>query len=155
MQSNVTAAVFEDDIAVDAARRARARLIEFARDAPCDFVQLGHCGSRGIRCTHAYLATPRAATFLLASYRRARGCMQSDDPQEEFCSRSDACCAVAKGTPGPGLYGAGIIGQNRSLPHYLHFRPCWEIKFAERDAARCASVMDYETAPDGTALRDA
>ena len=153
--SNLTSAVFEDDVAVDHPRRARVRLLELVRDAPCDFVQLGHCGSRGTRCTHAYVATPRAAAALLVSYRRASGCVQSDDPQEEFCNRADACCAVAKGIPGAQLYGSGIIGQNRSLPHYLHFRPCWKIKHAARAAHGCASVMDYETAPDGTTLRDA
>ena len=154
VRTNLTRAVFEDDIAVDFPTRARARLLELARDAPCDFVFLGHCGSRGIRCTHAYMATPKAAAALLASYRETKGCAVSDDPQEHFCTRADVCCTSARGVPGAGLYGSGIIGQNRSLPHYLHFRGCWALKAWQRPGV-CGSVMDYETAPEGTSLQPA
>ena len=91
---------------VDFPKRARERLLEFARDGPCSLVLLGHCGTRGTRCTHAYVATPSAASALLQYYHGMRGCVQPDDPTEAYCERADVCCSIAKGTPGKALYGA-------------------------------------------------
>lgn len=156
--SNKTTAVFEDDIAVDRPALAQARLQEFFRDAPCDLVLLGHCGNRASRCTHAYVISPSAAATLLRVYRRflSRGCiMPPDDPQDlYYCNnRASTCCSKASGVPGDGLFGGGIVGQNRSLPHYLHFRPCWMLKAPQRLKAGCNDVFDREKpAGDGTML---
>lgn len=157
-------AIFEDDIAVggDAASAAN-RLRALANESACDLLLLGHCGASGRRwrCTHAYVATPRAATALLHVYGQRRGCVQPDDPQEAVCTRLGdrydenwlrECCHGGAGKPGADLFGGGVVGQNGSLPHYLHFRSCKEVPRSEWVAARCTSTYDYETAGDGTQL---
>ena len=155
ISSNATIAVFEDDIDIGDPKEARGRLKAFTRTAtPCELVLFGHCGVWSRRCTHAYLVTPVGAHSLLRWYEGVRGCAQPDDPQEALCSsRARACCS-ARGKPGVGLYGGGVIGQNRSLPHYLHFRPCHRVKATEWAARGCKSLLDYETPGEGTQLFD-
>ena len=121
IESNATTAIFEDDVEVDSAKRARTRLLELARSSssssPCDLLLLGHCTNLGRgRCTHAYVASPRAAALLLAHLRARDSCALANEVHRSFCDRLDACCTAAKGSPGKLLYGSGIIGKDRTMP---------------------------------------
>lgn len=157
VSTNTSVAVFEDDIEVADASVAHTSLRELARSsgaAACELVLLGHCGPLRRRCTHAYAVTPRGASELLMRYHASHGCAQPDDPQEAWCSSRPRACCSAKGAPGVGLYGGGIVGQNRTLAHYLHFRPCHKVHVAAWAERGCKSLLDYETPGNGTSLVD-
>lgn len=156
LSTNDSLTIFEDDIdaAAPAVARSRLRALATSRRRPheCDLVLLGHCGRSERRCTHAYVVTPRAAHWMLSYYHAHAGCVQPDDPQEVFCQQPGVCCHSAQGKPGPGLFGGGIFGQNRSMAHYLHGRPCIQIPRAQWARASCKSARDFETLGDGTKL---
>ena len=122
VESNTTTAIFEDDVEVDSAKRARTRLLELARassssPSPCDLLLLGHCSNLGRgRCTHAYVASPRAAALLLGHLSARDGCALASEVHRAFCDRLDVCCTTAKGSPGKLLFGSGIVGKDRAMP---------------------------------------
>ena len=177
--ANETTSVFEDDIAHGRDPGiVRMQFETFLHEhRTCDLALFGNCGRR-ILCTHAYQVSPRAAAALLAIYHNSTGgCMEPDWPQKLLCSSpaheegysrnahgeerySDTpwgriCCVSAGGSPGEGLFGNGIIGQNRSLPHYLHFVSCAFIKRSVWPLYKCQNAYDQAKVGDGETLHAA
>ena len=56
---------------------------------------------------------------------------------------------------GAGLFGRGVIGQNRSMPHYLHFQPCASLRRELWPRFRCKDPFDQAAVGDGTELNPA
>ena len=104
------------------------------------------------RCAHAYYITPLAANKLLEIYRE---CTEPDSPTDKYCSIH--CCTYAKGFPtiqDTKIRFKGIIAQNTSIPHYLHFKPCRTIVKHKWDEYGCMNKFDYAKYGDGTISQD-
>lgn len=140
--TNTSMFVFEDDIVFDM-HRASERIMSTISTSPHQFALLGYCGLR--RCTHAYFVTPQGARDLVKLYR---SCIESDEPTDLFCRHQG--CTRAKGEI---LGFHGIFGQNKSLPHYIHFEPCRKIRNSNWSAHGCKSKWDYQKLGDGTVLQ--
>lgn len=138
--------IFEEDIAFKNARIREA--MWQMRAVSSDVFFLGYCGRAA--CTHAYRVSSSGAGALLSAYRRHGGCVESDEPIMNLCTKSVLNCRRASGMPGLGLWGNGAVGQNKSLRRYLHDKQCSSVPIAMWPTAGCRTRWDYSKFADTT-----
>jgi len=139
--------IFEEDVAIGNYTRMEKELTR-AQTLPSDLFFLGFCGRA--TCSHAYRVTAKGASRLLRAYHSYNGCVESDGPIVELCTRGKLLCAHAQGFPGKGLWGNGVVGQNKSLSRYLHDRSCRDVPRANWAAVGCRTIWDYSKFADTT-----
>lgn len=138
--------IFEEDIAFKNVRIREA--IGQMHAVFSDIFFFGYCGK--VACTHAYRVSSSGAGALLSAYQRHGRCVESDAPIMSLCTNGVLYCRHASGMPGPGLWGSGAVGQNKSLGRYLHDRKCSMVPIAMWRTTGCRTRWDFSKFSDTT-----
>ena len=108
VRCNCTVAIFEDDMDT-----SHQKIDWSSHDG---VVLYGHC--ERYKCTHAYSLNAYAAARLYSAWS-THPCQAVDMVTYGYCATTRSCIRYG-GQPGKGLFGGGVIGQNRSMPSYIH-----------------------------------